>query len=338
MDEKCLGVNKIFMKTLRFGIIGLGHFGKHHARLLQEISGVKLVAVANKLSDVFEKNEINLREDITKSLNEDEIINNKEIDCVVIATPPSTHGELIVKSLRAGKHVFVEKPMVVSTAEAKVVEKELKKNKKLIFMVGFQYIYNDYIRYIKDHVAELGAVKYALGENLYCGPLRADVGSFMDAGIHDCAVLEYLFSPGKVVKVTRASRAIDNSNNDDFTAVTVTFQSGLMAHLLTSWYWPEKVRKVTLVGDKGMALYNDRDKKKLKWIKNVYPAWDKKQPSLFLSGVIDQSIVLVVTAREPLRNELEHFIKCVNTNTQPLTGIEFGSRVTKMMEEISRRL
>ena len=309
------------MKTLQFGIIGLGHFGKHYARLLQEIPGVNLAKTSSTSGET------------------DEIINNKEIDCVVISTPPHTHCELIIKALCAGKHVLVEKPMVVSVAEAKKVKKELDKNKNLIFMVGFQYAYNDYFRHIKEHIAELGAIKYVMGENLYAGPLRADVGSFMDAGIHDLAVLEYLFSPGKVLKVAGASRAVGDSTNDDFTAVTVKFQSGLVAHLLTSWYWPEKVRKVTLVGDKGMAWFNDRDETKLRWIKNSYPAWDGKKSSLFLPGVTENmSVAPSVNAREPLKNELEHFIGCVNTNTQPLTGIEFGSKVTKMMEEISKRI
>ena len=331
------------LKTLQFGIIGLGHFGKHYARLLQEISGVKLVKTSNTSAET------------------DEIISNKEINCVVIATPPSTHKDLIIKSLRAGKHVFVEKPMVLSVSEAKAVKKELEKNKNLVFMVGFQYVFNDHIRYIKEHIADLGVVKYVVGENLYCGPLRADVGSFIDAGIHDLSVLEYLFSPGKVVKVAGAKRALGNSVNDDFTAVTVTFQSGLMAHFLTSWYWPEKVRKVTLVGDKGMALYNDRDENtkvfssltqeskqvssplvrlenKLKWIKNNFPVWSGNKSSLLLSGVIDQPPTVSISAGEPLKNELQHFIECVNTGSQPLTGIEFGIKVTKMMEEISKRI
>lgn len=308
------------MKILQFGIIGLGHFGKHYARLLQEIPNVKLVKTSNISGET------------------DEIINNKEIDCIVIASPPSTHCELIIKALRSGKHVLVEKPMVLSIAEAKKVEKELKKHKNLVFMVGFQYVYNNYIGYIKEHLNELGTVKYVMGENLYCGPLRADVGSFMDAGIHDLAVLEYLFSPGKIKKISGASHSFGNSASDDFSAITAKFQNGLTVHLLTSWYWPEKVRKITLVGDKGMVLFNDRDETKLKWIKNTYPVWGENKSSLFLPDVIDRPVVPVVVTREPLRNELEHFIKCVNTNTQPLTDIEFGSRVTKMMEEIRKRL
>ncbi|HSR89211.1 MAG TPA: Gfo/Idh/MocA family oxidoreductase [Candidatus Udaeobacter sp.] len=327
------------MKTLQFGIIGFGHFGKHYARLLQEIPGVNLVTVANKSGDGFEKNKDVLSVGIKKTLKSDEVIKDKKIDCVIIATPPHTHKDLIIKSLRQGKHVFVEKPMVINTSEAKAIEKELSKNKNLVFMVGLQYVYNDYLRYIKEHIKDLGAVKYFMGEHLYGGPFRADVGSFMDAGIHDCAVLEYLFSPGKIVKVTGASRSFKNSANDDFASVTVKFQSGLVAHLLTSWYWPEKVRKVTLVGDKGMALFNDRDDAKLRWINSSYPKWGKnKKSSLFLPNLMEQQSLPSVKAGEPLKNELEHFISCVSTGSKPVTGIEFGARITKMMEEISKKI
>lgn len=326
------------MKTLQFGIIGLGHFGKHYARLLQENPDVQLVAVANKSGEVFKKGVISLPENIKTSLDANEIIGDTRIDCVVIATPPSTHARLIVKALRAGKHVFVEKPMVIRVAETNAIKKELKKNKKLVFMVGFQYVYNDYIQYLKSHINELGSVKYVLGENLYCGPFRADVGSFMDAAVHDCAVLEYLFSPGKVVKVAGARRSIGKTKNDDFGAVSVVFQNGLMVHLLTSWYWPEKVRKITVVGGNGMVLFNDRDENKLKSFSHKYPVWDKKQSSLFLPGMVDQPAVAQVIAREPLKNELDHFIECIKTGKTPTTGFDFGYKVTKMMEQISMRM
>ena len=326
------------MQTLRFGLVGFGHFGRHYARLLQNMPGVELVTIANTSVEMFAVNGKDLPDHIKKTTNTQEIFNDATIDCVVIAAPPSTHKDLIAAAIEAGKHVLVEKPMVTSMVEAKAVEKVMKKKKNKVFMVGFQYIYNDHVRYLKEHLGDLGEVKYVLGEHLYCGPFRSDIGSFMDAGIHDCAILEYLFSPGKITKVIGASSSLKKSKKDDFTAVTVTFQSGLAAHILTSWYWPEKVRKVTLVGDKGMALFNDRDETKLKWIKNSYPEWDRKKSSMFLHGMIEQPAVVPVSAQEPLLNELKHFIECVNTDSKPLTNIEFGSKVTRMMEEISGRL
>lgn len=326
------------MQTLQFGIIGLGHFGKHYARLLQEIPGVNLIAVANKSEEAFKENEGVLDKNIKKSLKPKDIINSKAIDCVVIATPPSTHKDLIIECLRAGKHVLVEKPMVLSSAAAKEVAKELKKSKLSIFMVAFQYVYNDHIRYIKTHLKELGKIQYILGENLYCGPLRADVGSLMDAGVHDLSILEYLFSPGKITEVSGGSRSFDTSSEDDFSAATIKFKSGLIANLVTSRYWPEKVRKITIVGNRGMVVFNDSEGK-LKLIKNNYPLWRKNKSSLFLPDVINQPFSAVsVEAREPLRNELEYFIDCVRTGNKPLTGIDFGLKVTEMTEQIGKKI
>ena len=318
------------IKTLQFGIIGLGHFGKHYARLLQEIPGVNLVAVANKSCEVFEENEISLRDGITKSLDESEILNNNKIDCVVIATPPSTHKDLIVKSIRAGKHVLVEKPMVIGAAEAKAVEKELKKRRDLVFMVGFQYIYNDYIRYLKEHIADLGKVGYVVAENFYFGPLRKDVGCFADAGVHELSILEYLLNPGDIKKVSRSSFGVQNNKIDDFTAAAISFKNGVKAYIAISWFMPEKSRKMTIVGDKGVAIFNDSSDEKLRIYKRVYRNNFGDQPSDFMKDLsnIPQEVPKL-TVNEPLRSELEHFIHCVNTGSESMTGFKFGNEVVK---------
>lgn len=308
------------MKTLRFGIIGLGHFGKHYVRLLKEIPGVELVLTANNPSE------------------SDSVINNKKIDCVVISSPPSTHYDLILRAIDVGKNILVEKPMVLTSREALEIKNKLA-GKDLIFMVGFQYLYNDYFRYLKENIAKLGNVRYVMGEHLYGGPIRGDIGSFMDAAVHDCAIVEYLFSPGEVVSVNGVSRSFTDSDRDDFTAATVTFQSGLLVHFLTSWYWPEKVRKVTLVGDRGMAFFNDRDEAKLHWSDAVYPVLDANKSSLFLPDLANRfAAIMDIKASEPLANELEHFIECVNNKVVPLTDIEFGCTITAKMEQIQAGL
>ena len=308
------------MQILHFGIMGLGHFGKHYVRLLKEMPGVELAATANTSDE------------------SDAIINNKKIDCVIIASPPATHHNLIMRAIDAGKNVLVEKPMVLTSHEALEIKNKLI-DKDLVFMVGFQYLYNDYFRYLKENIRKFGNIRYVFGEHLYGGPLRVDIGSFMDAAVHDCAILEYLFSPGDIISVTGASRSLTDSDRDDFSVATVTFQNGLLAHFLTSWYWPEKVRKVTLVGDKGMALFNDRDETKLRWFNTAYPALDANKASLFLQDTIDQSaVVLDIQAREPLANELTHFIECINNHATPLTNIEFGCTITNRMEQIKNGL
>ena len=288
------------MAPLRFGLIGLGRFGKHYDRLLREIPGVELASVATRHSEIRTQ----------------DIFVDKNIDAVVIATPPSTHAGLILEALRAGKHVLVEKPMVTSVAEADAVRCELARG--IVFMVGYQYVYNDHIRTLKKLLPSLGKIHYVRGEHLYNGPRREDVGCFMDASPHHLSLLEYLFKPGDAVTVRGRQLMFTNAERDDFTAATVTFASGLSAHLITSWVAPEKITKLTLVGEQGMAVYNDR-------------AEENKLQVFDSSGTPSSP---VISAREPLRNELEHFIDCIRTGATPLSNIDLGIRVTKWCENI----
>ena len=144
--------------------------------------------------------------------------------------------------------------------------------------------------------------------------MRTDVGCFMDAGTHDLAIIEYLFSPGRIIDVRGA-------NLDEFTGVSVRFENGLFAHLVISWVAPEKVRRITIVGAHGSAVLDDRKEK------------DKLQ--LFSQAL---PLVPAIDLNEPLKNELEHFIHCVHTGQTPLTDITFGCRVTEMCDIILRGL
>ncbi|MEK7623205.1 MAG: Gfo/Idh/MocA family oxidoreductase, partial [Patescibacteria group bacterium] len=236
---------------MRFGLIGLGRFGKHYLRLLTSLPEVELLAIANHSSGVFSEYKEKIPPQCITTIDTNTLLQNPAIDCIVIATPATTHFDLIQKALLAGKHVLVEKPMVTTAEEAKKIETLAKKQGKTL-MVGYQYIYHDAIRYLKTSF-DFGNVNYFFGEHLSSGPVRTDVGCFMDAGVHDLAIIEYLFAPGRIAGVKGASAG----TSDDFTAVSVTFESGLFAHLVTSWIAPEKVRKVTIVGENGSAVLDD---------------------------------------------------------------------------------
>ena len=133
------------MKKLRFAIIGLGHFGKNYLRLLEETPGVELVAIASRSKRSFTKNKKNIPAHVHLTTKPAEIFSNPAVDCVVIATPPGTHAVLICAALSNGKHTLVEKPMVISLAESQTVAKVASKSPS-IFMVGYQYVYNDYVK------------------------------------------------------------------------------------------------------------------------------------------------------------------------------------------------
>lgn len=304
---------------LEFGIIGVGRFGKHYARLLSNFSGVNLKKTANN------------------SVEAHELLKDKTIDCVIIATPASKHFQLINQAISFGKNVLVEKPMVTTTAEARSLQADLVQ-KPVIFMVGFQYVYNDYVRCLKKIIEEnnVGKILYLLGEHLYCGPIRADIGSFQDAAAHELSIINYLFGPGSIKEINGQSLNFSSLGQDDFTAVTINWVNGLQSHLITSRFAPQKTRRLTIVGDKKTIIFDDiKIEGKISVFDQIYPSVDGfKNTTKSISINSNIGVVPVVEAKEPLYNQIEHFIKCVQQNEQPITNIEFGSLIVEQNEII----
>ncbi len=312
------------MASLTFGVIGVGHFGKNYVRLLQNLEGVELSQVANSAKE------------------SQALLENPRIDCVVIATPVSTHFQLTSSAIEAGKHVLVEKPMVRNLEEAAELGKIVKKSGRT-FMVGHQYLYNDFIRKLKEYLVSgtIGETRYIFAEHLYFGPIRYDVGCFWETATHDIAIIDYLFRLAKIINVSGGAVDMVEKGRDDFASVQVTFDTGLMVSIVTSWFWPVKTRRMTLVGRKGMALFDDRvEDFKLKIIPQLYPEGPKEKGKFSSFMEIDQSSIVVpkVLAREPLQNELEHFIDCVREKKTPLSDIEHGLRVTEVLDTIARTI
>ncbi|MDO8499672.1 MAG: Gfo/Idh/MocA family oxidoreductase [bacterium] len=311
------------MKTLQFGIIGVGRFGKHYVRLLADLPGVNLKSTANNAAEARK------------------LIRDPAIDCVIIATPTTTHFDLINTAIGQGKHVLVEKPMVATAAEAGLIQSALA-NSPVTFMVGFQYVYNDYIRYLRELIQgdSLGKILYILGEHLYCGPIRADVGCFTDACAHELSILRYLFNPGQVKEVTGQSLHFGDLVHDDFTAATVSFDGGLTAHLVASRFAPQKTMRLTIVGERATVVFDDmKTEEKISIFNHSYPATDGFQNST--KSIAVESAVAVaptIAAGEALRNQLEHFVQCVRTGEQPITNIDFGSWVAEQTESVLKNV
>lgn len=324
------------MTKLRCAIIGLGHFAKHYVRLLTELPDVELAAIATRTAGAFERYKDVIPTGVVTTTDVQAIMADPAIDCVFIITPPSTHVQLIEQAITAGKHVFVEKPMVMNVAEVDHIA-DLLTQHQVTFMVGYQYVYNDFVRALKQILPELGPLHYVVGAHWLPGPLRSDVGGFVDAGTHDLAIIEYLFNPGSVIKVGGSSFSI-SGNQEDFTSAGVEFESGIRAQIITARYWPKKIRRFTVVGEQGIAQINDQlENNKLQIWRQTYPnVTTATASSLFLN--LPEPEIPVVNACEPLKNEIEHFFNCVRNNTQPITDIAFGRRVTENSEVIIQKL
>ncbi len=328
---------------LAFGVIGAGYFGKNYIRILQDMPGVALRAVADRAFRADGENAQALPASVRRLTHADDLLSDQEIDCVVIATPATTHHALVLAALGAGKHVLVEKPMAMSMIEAEDIREAAKKSGRTL-MVGHQYLYNDPIRYLKQKLDEkiLGDIKYIFAEHFSFGPVRSDIGCFSEMAVHELSLLDYLFSPGEIQRAAGASVDFSASGREDFASVEVSFASGLTAAIAVSWFAPEKVRRMTIAGDRGAAVFDDRREEKLKFFLHQYPsapgAADADATSHFFSFSKNEIIVPVIDAREPLRNQLDHFISCVRTGAEPVSGIAHGMRVMRMLDTFTRNI
>lgn len=228
------------METLRFAVIGIGHFGKNYVRLLGEMPGVELSAAARNADEARA------------------VLQRPDIDAVVIATPPTTHAALAAAALESGKHVLVEKPMVLNTADAQALRKKVASSQRVL-MVGHQYCYHDYVQHLKEqiHRGALGEVRYVYAEHLYFGPVRRDVGAFWDTATHELAIIDYLFGPCEITDARGSACAMLGGTDDDFAACTVNFSNGLLATMVASRFAPQKVRRMFFGGTNGLATFDD---------------------------------------------------------------------------------
>ena len=287
---------------LKCAVIGAGNFGKHYVRLLQNIKGMSLGAIGDRG-------------------NWRDVIADPQIDCVIIATPVSTHFSIAKAALEAGKHVLLEKPMTRTLKEAERLKSAVRRSGR-VFMVGHQYLYNDYINHLKKELNKgtLGRIRYVWGEHLYSGPIRRDVGCFWETATHELAIIDYLFSPKKIRVVRGSINNLTGNGLDDFASVLVEFEKAPPVFITVSWIYPEKIRRMAIIGEKGSATFNEQRDEKLKF---------------YLGGKI---LVPRIVQKEPLRNELEHFVSCVREGKKPLTDIEHGVRITKYLDLVYKKV
>jgi len=285
----------IQQRILNFALFGRGKWGNNYYQLLRALDGVSL-------RDVVTKDSGNLRE----------VLRDPSIHCVVIATPPKTHFRFARAALKAGKHVLVEKPMVLRVRDAKVLAALVKKSGRT-FMVGHQYLYNEDVRRIKKRIdsGEMGAIRYMLADHFSSG-VRTDVDVLWDAAPHALSMFQYFFNPTKIV-----SACVEKSSDKGFVSVHLRFDRGPLFCMRAVWRAPEKIRKITIVGKKRSAVLDETLKnRKLKFFNPVSTPLSR--------------------THTPLQNEMEHFIACVRSGKKPLTGVEHGFRIIKFLDKISK--
>jgi len=320
------------IKMISVNIIGAGHWGPNIIRGYSEMDGVCVHMVADKDEKRLQIIK-NKHPSIEVTDSAEEAIHDPEAQAVIVATPVNTHYELVKSALEAGKHVFVEKPICNTVAEAEELC-ELAASKNLKLMVGHVFLFNNSIIKVKEIIdsGELGDILYIDAVRTNLGPVRGDVNAFWDLSTHDISIINYWLDK-RPEKISMTGSKPLSGNCEDVCFATLAYNGGTLAHMHASWLNPCKVRQITVVGDKKMLVWDDINMGRTITVydnhiqkPDISDSYGQHKVGYHLGDIV----IPKVQANEPLKTELIHFIDAING--APLqSGGEMGADIVKVL-------
>ena len=269
-----------------------------------------------------------------------EIIENPNLDAVVISTPPASHFKLCKAAILADKDVFVEKPLVLDVKEGEELV-ALAEEKKKILMVGHIMEYHAATLKLKEYIdkGELGKVYYLYSTRVNLGKVRDIENALWSFAPHDISMILFLLGENPI-SVTAAGECYLQKGIEDVAFMTLHFADGVMAHVHVSWLDPHKDRKLTVVGNKKMAVFDDTRSAEKIWIydKGVETKQDYSTYGEYLSLRFGDIMIPQIESTEPLKVECQHFIECVQSRKTPRSNGRDGLRVLKVLDAAQKSL
>jgi predicted dehydrogenase len=323
-------------RAVRVGVVGLGYWGPNIARNLATIEGCELRWLCDADADARERLGATFA-GVRTGGELDELLADDELDAVVLATPVPTHAELAVRVAQAGKHCFVEKPLATTVADAQAAV-DAAADAGTLLMVGHLLEYHPAVVRLKQLLDddELGSLYYLYGNRLNLGKLRADENALWSLGAHDVSVALYLIGEEPEECTAQGASFVQNGI-EDVVFCYLRFPSGVIAHLHLSWLDPHKERRLTVVGAKRMATFDDM------LVEGKLAVYDKgfdedaRSSREYITRSGDVFSPRVANA-EPLRLECEHFVQCVRLGQTPRSDGLSGLRVVRVLEQLQRSL
>jgi predicted dehydrogenase len=319
---------------IKVGVIGYGYWGPNLVRNFMTAPGSEVTRVC----DLREERIAPLRKlysGIKTCSDSTELINDPQIDAVVIATPVSSHFDLALAALRAGKHVLVEKPLATRSDHARQLIDEAAA-RRLVLLVDHTFVYTDAVRQIRELIAsgQLGEIYYYDAVRVNLGLFQHDVNVIWDLAIHDLSIMDYVL-PVKPVAVSATGISHIPGQPENVAYITLFFAGPQSAHVHVNWLTPVKVRHTLIGGSEKMILYDDLEpSEKLKVYDkgiNVTPRQEDVYKMLVSYRSGDMWAPRLDNT-EALQTEALHFIDCIENQRQPDTNGVAGLRMVKMIE------
>ncbi len=313
---------------VRVAQVGCGYWGRNLARNFKQLGALAAVCDQN-LDTARREAEVN---DVPARALED-VLADPTVSAIATASPAEAHADIALRAFAAGKHVFVEKPIALSIADAETMRDAADKAGRVL-MVGhlLQYhpAFETLLRLVRN--GELGKLRYAYSNRLSLGKLRTEENALWSFAPHDVSMLLAVFGE-EPVKVTGSGGAYVTPNIEDEYRLDMTFKGGGRAHVFASWLHPFKEHRLVLVGETAMAVFEDSlaGKDKLRLYRHQIdtsgrvPEPKKAEPEF-----------VPYPASEPLRNECQHFLDCCEGKTKPRTDANEAIAVLRTLMATGR--
>lgn len=326
-------------KKVNIAVIGCGHWGPNHIRTFNFLPDSDVVMVVD--SDIEKANSIKkLYPHVVCESDYHKALNSSEIDAVVVATPTGTHYKIVHDALQAGKHVLCEKPLCTSLKEVEALGK-LAEDKKLVLAIGYVFLFNSGIAKLKELVGSgsLGSLHYISISRTNLGPIRSDVNVVYDLMTHDISILNFVTEKNPV-RVTGVGGSFIKPGIEDVAFVTLEYSDGLIVSMRASWLDPHKVRQITVVGNKKMALWDDLGQA---GAITVYDKGVVQQPfytdfAEFIRLRDGDITIPKIPFSEPLKIQDQYFISTVKQSKNPINDAALEINVIRVIEAINESI
>jgi predicted dehydrogenase len=314
------------VKEIRFGVIGWGYWGPKIARNLDSLPHAMVTLVAD--TDARRLAMLATNQPWTQTTTHVADVFCSDVDAIVIATPVRTHFQLAREALLHGKHVLVEKPLTASVTEAEELV-ALAQEQKRVLMVGHTFEYNPAVNELRKLVQsnELGKLYCIEAERVNLGLFRNDINVIWDLAPHDISILLYLLDK-KPEKIKVQAHAHVQSHIEDVAHLDLEFADGMNAHIHVSWLHPCKIRRVTVIGEARMVVYDDTNPAEM--IK-VYNKGADVHADPIVSYRYGEITIPHIDWREPLHLECEDFANSIRTGAKPRASGEVGLAVVRVL-------
>jgi len=329
------------MKKVNIAIIGLGYWGKNYFRILNSREDVSLVAVVDPNPDLIFNQEVALFKNL------DEILNSElNIDAAVVCTPTNTHYEITKHLLNSGIHVLVEKPLATKTVQGQELV-DIAREKNLILLVDHTFLYNEAVNYAikKIHDGEIGSLLHINFERTNLGPIRTDVSCLWDLTSHDISILNAI-TDSEPIQIKASSFDAGQTEIFDMVNVSLNYENNLFVTIFSSWLHPEKTRKIKIVGDKKMIVFDDLNlNEPIKiYDKKFDEIYDKESNQIgnnsFFSFSIGDVVAPYIETIEPLQQVVKHFVSLIAKEDKFTSNndLEISLRTVSLLENIEKEV